>query len=81
MADITLADGRKVAITFDLGKLSIKDYRAMYDPNQPDKDEYATLAKVTGLSVEEIENLPLLEWKRLYRAFIDACTQPLSDPN
>jgi len=79
MADITLADGRD--ITFDLGKLTIKEYRALFDPQQPDADEYTTLAKVTGLGAQEIGDLPLLEWKRLYRAFMTACAQPLADPN
>jgi len=79
MDKITLADGR--TIEFDLGALSIKEYRAMFNPAQPEAEEYATLAKVTGLGVEEIENLPLLEWKRVYRAFITACAQPLADPN
>jgi len=79
MDKFTLADGRE--ITFDLGKLTIKEYRALFDPEQPDKDEYATLGKVTGLGAEEIGDLPLLEWKRLYRAFMTACAQPLADPN
>jgi hypothetical protein len=79
MADITLADGR--TIEFDLGKLTIKEYRALFDPAQPDAEEYAVLAKVTGLGADEIGDLPLLEWKRLYRAFMTACAQPLADPN
>jgi hypothetical protein len=79
MDNVTLADGR--TIEFDLGKLTIKEYRALFDPAQPEADEYATLAKVTGLSVEKVESLPLLEWKRVYRAFLTACAQPLADPN
>ena len=78
MDKFTLADGRE--ITFDLGQLSIKEYRALFDPAQPEADEYATLANVTGLGVSEIEDLSLLEWKRLYRAFMTACAQPLSNP-
>ena len=79
MPDVTLGDGRE--IVFDLRRLTIKEYRALFQPDQPDAEEYATLAKVTGLSADEIANLPLLEWKRLYLAFMSACAQPLTDPN
>ncbi len=79
MADITLADGRE--ITFDLGQLTVKEYRALFDPKQSQADEDATLAKVTGLGIEGVVDLPLQEWKRIYRAFLTACAQPLADPN
>ena len=59
MADITLADGRE--ITFDLGTLTVKEYRALFDPKQTQADEDATMAKVTGLSADELQALPLLE--------------------
>jgi hypothetical protein len=79
MADITLADGRE--ITFDLGTLTVKEYRALFDPKQSQADEDATMAKVTGLSTDELQALPLLEWKRVYRRFLTVCAQPLADPN
>jgi hypothetical protein len=79
MADYVTEDGR--AINFDLNKISIREYRALFDRNQPDDDEYRTLAKVTGISAKEIGDLPFLEWRRLYLAFIERCAQPLSDPN
>ena len=79
MPDHVLSDGRDV--TFDLGKLTIREYRALFDVSQPDEDEYKTLAKVTGLSAKEIGDLPFLEWRKLYRAFLEKCSQPVADPN
>ena len=79
MADVTLSDGRE--ITFDLNAISIKEYRALFDSGQPDEDEYRSLAKVTGLGAKEIGDLPFLEWRKLYRAFLEKCAQPLADPN
>jgi hypothetical protein len=79
MADVVLSDGRE--IVFDLNKISIKEYRALFDRDQPDADEYRSLGKVTGLSAQEIGDLPFLEWRRLYRAFLEKCAQPLADPN
>lgn len=74
-----MGDGHEVE--FDLSKLTIKEYRALFDPSQPHAEEYATLAKVTGLKAEDIEKLPLLEWRKFYKAFLEACSQPLDDPN
>lgn len=79
MADVTLSDGRE--IEFDLSKLTIKEYRSLFDPSQPEEDEYGILGRVSGLSAEEIEELPLLEWKRFYGGFLKKAREPLADPN
>lgn len=79
MADIILEDGRE--IDFDLKALTLKEYRALFDVSQSDEDEFATLAKVSGLAADEIGELSLYEWKRFYRCFLDKCRQPLADPN
>ena len=57
MANVTLSDGRE--IEFDLSKMTIREYRALFDAGQPEEDEYKTLAKVSGLSEDEIGDLPL----------------------
>jgi len=79
MADFTLEDGRE--INFDLMKINVKEYRALFNKRQPEAEETATLAKVTGLDAKELVELPLLEWKRMTKAFILKCVQPLADPN
>lgn len=79
MADITLSDGRE--ITIDLGKISVREWRALFDPKQPDADEYATVGRVAGLTAEQVAGLPLPEWQRLYRAILKKAQEPLADPN
>jgi hypothetical protein len=80
MADITLSDGRE--ITFDLKKVSLKEYRALFDPKQPRETEDATISKVSGLTVDEYVDLPLEDSKRLVVAFIKRAQKPVgADPN
>lgn len=79
MTDHIMGDGRE--IVFDLSKISIREYRALFDTGQPEEDEYRTLAKATGLSAKEIGDLSFPEWRKLYRAFLEKCAQPLADPN
>ena len=79
MSDITLSDGRE--ITFDLNKITIKEYRALFRVEQPDEEEYASLAKVSGLTAEEVANLGFKDWRRFARAFFEKASQPLADPN
>lgn len=79
MADITLSDGRE--ITIDLGKISIREWRALFDRNQPEEDEFGTIGKVVGLTVEQVGALPFPDWQRVYRAVLKKAQEPLADPN
>ena len=79
MADIILSDGREIVL--DLNKISIKEYRALFDPDQPEEEEYAILAKVCNLKPENISALGYDDWRKLIRAFFDKARQPLADPN
>ena len=79
MADFEFADGRE--IDFDLSKISIGEYKALFDRDQSDEDEYATLAKVSGVKPEDVKEMPLDDWKRFYKAFLAKAVAPLDDPN
>lgn len=79
MADITLHDGRE--ITFNLDALSMREFRALVRPEQTDAEEYAMLAKVSGLTPDDVADLPMLEYRRFAKAFITKATEPLADPN
>ncbi|MCG3143640.1 MAG: hypothetical protein LC124_00700 [Ignavibacteriales bacterium] len=79
MADVTLSDGRE--ITFDLTRISLREYRAIFDNAQPQTEEDATLAKVCGMTVDEYLDLSYLEWRRLMTAFFEAARKPLASPN
>ncbi len=54
MPDLVLKDGREIEI--NLYEISIGEWRALLDPKQPDEEEYATLAKVSGLEPGDIED-------------------------
>jgi hypothetical protein len=69
------------AARVDLSKLTIGEYRAMMEPGRSDEADDAVLAKVVGLSVEELQGLSVLEYKRLLRAFLLKVKEPLSSPN
>lgn len=78
MADITLKDGRE--ITFDLDKITIKEYRALFETSQ-DEEDYATIAKASGLNPDDVAGLSYSDWRRLTRAFFKKAAEPLEDPN
>ena len=79
MADITLSDGRQVS--YDLSKITIREFRALFKTEQPDSEEWATLAKVTGLTAQEIGDLSYPDYRRLAKGFFEAAKDPLADPN
>jgi hypothetical protein len=79
MADVTLSDGRE--IDFDLTRITVREYRALFDPKQPQADEDAAIVKVCGLTPDEYLELSLLDQKVLFKAFIRKAREPLADPN
>jgi len=79
MPDLTLEDGRE--ITFNLGKITLREFRALVDPARPDEEGDELLGRCAGLSAEEIASLPYPEYRRLTKAFFAAAREPLADPN
>jgi len=59
---------RRAWIDFSTGKLSA------------DEDD-ALLARVSGMSADMIQALPVLEYKALVRAFVRKLREPLANPN
>lgn len=74
MADVILSDGRE--ITFDLLKISLSEYRALFDAHQPEEED-AVLARVAGLTVDEYRALPVPDWRALAAAFFRKAREPL----
>lgn len=79
MPDMTLSDGRE--ITFDLMALSLAEFRALFDAKQPQAEADAILARVVGMTLEEYNALPYLEWRRMTVEFFKKSRNPLADPN
>lgn len=69
------------AWTFDLEKVTRKQYSDFRLGRLADDGDNALLARVTGMSVADVEAMPLMEFRRMVRAFFKKATEPLTDPN
>lgn len=79
MSDIVLNTGKEV--TFDLSKLTRKDYKGFFDRTVTDEEDDKKFARVSGMTVDEIESLEYPEYRRFIAAFYKKCREPLADPN
>ena len=84
MADFTFSDGR--AITFDLTKLTMREYNGLFSAAQSNDVDAEIVSRVAGITADEYralktsETLSLYEWKDFHRAFFKKCSGPLTDP-
>ena len=79
MADFTLTSGRE--LSFDLGKISIKEWQSLRSPAYSTDADNAVISKITGMKVDEIEDMPADDFNRLTFAMFKKMREPLSDPN
>ena len=66
---------------FNLGKISIREYRELFDKDTTHEQEYEIMAKCIDMTAEEIGDLPQPEFRLLMSDFIKAASKPLDDPN
>jgi len=78
MGDLTLADGREINI--DLNAFTIKEWRELWTPEQSAEKEAVVLAKASGLTPDEVENLPYLDFRHLAKALLNKARDALADP-
>lgn len=64
----------------NLRNISVKEWRALTSSGQSEEEGDATLAKVSGMSVEDVRDLPLYDYRALLRAVLDKFMKPLDDP-
>ena len=77
--DCVLSDGRE--IVFDLFAITKREYDSLFNRGQSDEDEAWILSKVSGLTPDEVDNLPLGDWKKFARAFFKKAADPVeADP-
>ena len=76
---VKLSDGRELSA--DLMKVTAREHRAMRDPKQPDGTGDESLARVYGITVDELLELPYPDYWALVQEFYMASRNPLSDPN
>ena len=80
MQTVKLSNGRE--ITVDIGRISVREYRALFNPEQKQDDEDSTLAKVAGLAVDELLDLAQPDYRRIITAMLADAKQPLdADPS
>ena len=79
MKTVTLHDGRELEI--DLHRVTIEEWRTIFDPAQPTADEDKLMSRILGLSVKEYTSLSQPDWRRATVAIMDAARSPLDDPN
>lgn len=80
MQTVKLSNGRE--ITVDIGRISVREYRALFNPEQKQDDEDSTLAKVAGLAVDELLDLSQPDYRRIIIAMLADAKQPLdADPS
>lgn len=79
MADFTLKNGRE--IVFDFDAITLAEYRTVADRNCTREDSDRILAKVMGLTVDELNAVGFREWRKLTAAFWESAVSPLDDPN
>lgn len=78
MPELTLHDGR--TITLDMNRITIREYRALFDNKQDLDAENATLAKAFGIGADEFLDLSQPDFKRAAALFFETARAPLDDP-
>jgi hypothetical protein len=61
----TLSDGKEV--DFDFSKVSRKEYQALFKTSQSDAAGDEVVSRITGLTIEQLDNMSQLDWARLIR--------------
>jgi len=79
MGDVILKDGRAVSI--NVSEMTVAEWRKFATPSGTVKDEDAVISKCSGLTPEEIAAMPFQDFRKVVRAIVKACQEPLSDPN
>jgi hypothetical protein len=78
MSDVTLPDGQE--ITFDFDRISIDEYRKLFDKDTTDKEGDEILGKVAAIKVDA-KKMGARSFMILKEAFWKRAANPLSDPN
>jgi formate-dependent phosphoribosylglycinamide formyltransferase (GAR transformylase) len=68
-------------MTPDLHRVTIKEWRSIFEKDQPQEQEDAIIAKIAGISVDELLELSQPDYKLLVRAIFNQAKEPLADPS
>ena len=76
---VTLKDGR--VVEFDLYQITQKEYVEWFSKDSTPEYEQELIAKVTGLSVDELDNMPRPDYHKVAMRLIALVKNPLLLPN
>lgn len=64
---------------FDFSKITVREYRLLFDKTLAQDTEDELVAKVAGITKEDVQNLPFTEYRKFMKAFIEAATAPVDE--
>jgi hypothetical protein len=79
MADFTTKSG--IEINFDFEKITVAQYRAIFDPKSAVEMDDSIIEKVCGVDSGFILGLTVKENTRLFKAFVKSANTAIDDPN
>ena len=79
MADIALKDGTPIEI--DVGMMTVADWRLFVSQESTRDQEDEIIGKCTGMTGEEVKQLPWNTWRAVVKEIVRQCREPLADPN
>lgn len=79
MADFVTKDGREIDFDFEVG--TIKEYRKLFEKDTTQEESDEILARMCGLTVDELTGLNPLDYRKLLKAFLKKASSPLDDPS
>lgn len=68
-------------VYFDLTKMTYGQWLGLFDPKESDEKSNITVARVSGLTTDELNELGFLEYKKMFNSLLKRAREPLENPN
>lgn len=79
MGELTLSNGKTV--TINTSEAEWGEWRAFFRSKMTDEEENVFIAKMSGISADEIDKMKRDDIRRIITAIIEVGSNPLADPN
>ena len=76
---IELSTGKKV--TVDVSTMTVIEWRGFFDATVDNDVSDTVLARLAGMTLEELGALFFLDYRHVWQAVMDTANNPLDDPN
>ena len=63
----------------NLKEITVSEWRSLFDNSQPEHDGDKIIAKVSGMTVKEVRDLALYDYRALFKAVLEKSAKPLED--